>query len=189
MGVSRRQMAAVMDRVFEESLALGTPVTTVGIEALDELGADIWRGIRHALKTGGNDPHGRRHVRESITRMVAHCLCPMRAQVDVIDGIPPITAAAAFVECRALREAGQKEYAHDDGNAMANFEDDSEATGASREAVLTIFANKHWRGIRAWVGGHRSQRENVRGRLYDMIVYLCLLRGMIDERDGLIPSK
>jgi hypothetical protein len=91
-----------------------------------------------------------------------------------------------FVECRALRVAGQKEYAHEDTNAFANFEDDAKESGVSRETVLTIFANKHWRGIRAWVRGHKSQRENVRGRIDDMIVYLCLLRGMADENDGLV---
>jgi hypothetical protein len=93
-----------------------------------------------------------------------------------------------FAECRALREAGQKEYAHADSNAFSNFEDDQEATGASRETVLSIFANKHWRGIRAWIKGHKSQRENVRGRINDMIVYLCLLRGMIDEAEGKLPK-
>lgn len=182
MGLSRSQMAGVMDRVFEESLALGTPVTAVGIEALDTLGADVWREIRFRVKSAPTAADAYDGMNAAINRMVAHCLCPMRAQVDLIDGLSPSGPDAVFRECRALREAGQREYAHDDGNAFANFEDDSEATGASREAVLTIFANKHWRGIRAWVGGHRSQRENVRGRLNDMIVYLCLLRGMVDER-------
>lgn len=88
-----------------------------------------------------------------------------------------------FEECRALRTAGQKEYAHDDANAFANFEDDAKETGCSRETVLSIFANKHWRGIRAWIGGHRSQREDVRGRVNDMIVYLCLFRAMVEARE------
>jgi hypothetical protein len=93
---------------------------------------------------------------------------------------------AVFAECRELRKAGQKEYAHADENAFANFEDDSREAGVSRETVLSIFANKHWRGIRAWIKGHKSQREDVRGRINDMIVYLCLLRGMADENEGKI---
>lgn len=88
-----------------------------------------------------------------------------------------------FEECRGLRKAGQKEYAHDDSNSFANFEDDAEETGISREAVLAIFANKHWRGIRSWIRGHKSQRENVRGRINDMIVYLVLLRAMVEASE------
>jgi hypothetical protein len=89
-----------------------------------------------------------------------------------------------FDECRTLREAGQREYAHDDSNAFANFEDDADAFGISREMDLLIFANKHWRGVRSWARGHKSQRENVRGRINDLIVYLTLLRAMADESEG-----
>ncbi len=88
-----------------------------------------------------------------------------------------------FAECMKLREAAQKEYAHEESNAFANFEDDARSLKISREAVLSVFANKHWRGIRAYITGHKSQREDVRGRINDMIVYLCLLRGMVDENE------
>ena len=40
---------------------------------------------------------------------------------------------------------------------------------------------KHIDGISAYVNGHRSQREGVRGRLTDAITYLCILWGMFDE--------
>jgi hypothetical protein len=36
-------------------------------------------------------------------------------------------------------------------------------------------------GIIAHVDGHSSQREDVRGRITDAIVYLCLLWGMIED--------
>lgn len=97
-------------------------------------------------------------------------------RVEMLDVMETI-----FGECRALREAGQKEYAHDDGNAFANFEADAAAFGLSREVALLVFGGKHWRGIQSWARGHRSQREDVRGRINDLIVYLCLLRGMIEE--------
>lgn len=99
-----------------------------------------------------------------------------------------LTMEKVFEECRELREAGQKEYAHEDTNAFANFDDDATAFGIPREVDLLIFANKHWRGVRAWARGHKSQRENVRGRINDLIVYLCLLRGMADETDKLDPA-
>ena len=42
---------------------------------------------------------------------------------------------------------------------------------------------KHVDGIASYVKGHESQRENIRGRLTDAIVYLTLLWGMVEERD------
>ena len=88
-----------------------------------------------------------------------------------------------FEECKALRAAGQAEYAHQEDNAFANFERVAERTGLSRETALLVYAEKHIDGIHSWVQGHRSQRENVRGRINDLIVYMCLLRGMVDELD------
>lgn len=89
-----------------------------------------------------------------------------------------------FEECQELRAAGQKEYAHDEGNAFANFERAAaDFSDIDRKQALWIFAMKHRDGIAAYLDGHRSQRENVRGRINDLIVYLCLLRGMIDEEE------
>lgn len=89
-----------------------------------------------------------------------------------------------FEECRSLREAGQKEYAHDEDNAFANFERVAERTGLRRESVLLVYAEKHIDGIHAHAKGHVSQRESVKGRINDLIVYLCLLRGMVEEGEA-----
>ena len=86
-----------------------------------------------------------------------------------------------FDECRALRLAGAKEYAHREENSFANFERVGESLGLSREAVLLVYLLKHIDGISAYVQGHRSQREDIRGRINDAIVYLLLLRGMVEE--------
>ena len=40
---------------------------------------------------------------------------------------------------------------------------------------------KHIDGVVSYTKGHVSQREDVRGRLTDIIVYSMLLWGMIDE--------
>ena len=42
---------------------------------------------------------------------------------------------------------------------------------------------KHIDGIMSYCKGHKSQREDVRGRIVDVIVYLTLLWGMIDQED------
>lgn len=91
------------------------------------------------------------------------------------------TMERVFAECGKFRAAGQAEYAHCDTSAFANFERVAERLGLSREQVLLVYLEKHIDGIHSYVQGHRSQREGVEGRINDAIVYLCLLRGMVEE--------
>lgn len=88
-----------------------------------------------------------------------------------------------FAECDAARAAGQAEYAHDPNNAFRNFEAVGKRLHLPREKALWILFEKHADGIVAYLNGHRSQREPVQGRIKDAIVFLCLLRGMIDENE------
>jgi hypothetical protein len=94
-----------------------------------------------------------------------------------------------FEKCQQFREAGQKEYAHKEEDVFRNFSDTASLLDLTKEQVLLIFAKKHFDGIAAYVKGHRSQREDVRGRICDLIVYMCLLHGMIDENNNLIQLK
>jgi hypothetical protein len=81
------------------------------------------------------------------------------------------------------RDAGQKEYAHGQKNVFANFERVAKSVDSTREKVLMVYLLKHIDGISAYVKGHKSQREDVRGRITDAIVYLMLLWGMdVEER-------
>ena len=82
-----------------------------------------------------------------------------------------------------MRAAGQKEYARNQNNAFANFEKIANNLNISREEVLLVYMLKHIDGICSYVKGHKSQREDVRGRITDVIVYLCLLWGMVDQND------
>lgn len=93
------------------------------------------------------------------------------------------TMDIVFKECQEARNAGQKEYAHDENNAFANFERIAHDIDIDRERILWVYAMKHRDGIASYLKGHKSQREDVRGRIKDLIVYLCLLRGMIDENE------
>ena len=80
-----------------------------------------------------------------------------------------------------MRAAGQKEYARKKDNAFANFERVGENLNVDRKKVLLVYLLKHIDGICAYVDGHKSQREDVRGRITDVIVYLCLLWGMVEN--------
>ena len=78
---------------------------------------------------------------------------------------------------------GQKEYAHDEDNVFANFERVGNSLDISREKALTVYLLKHIDGVMSYLKGHRSQREDVRGRITDIIVYLMLLWGMVEENE------
>ena len=80
------------------------------------------------------------------------------------------------------RAAGQNEYAADEENVFANFERTSKSLNLSKEQVLWVFLMKHIDGISSYLKGHKSQREDVTGRITDAIVYLCLLWGMIEDK-------
>lgn len=89
---------------------------------------------------------------------------------------------------RQVRDQGQAEYAHDDDNCFANFEAAALELGGTREEDLMHLALKHWRGICAYVKGHTSQREDVRGRIKDLRMYLALLWAMVEEREAKVDK-
>lgn len=95
-----------------------------------------------------------------------------------------------FNECVKLREEGQKEYAGGD-NAFGNFVRIAQDLEVTPEHVLYVYMKKHIDGIVAHIKGHKSQREDVRGRINDTIVYLTILRAMVETREPrtLSPQK
>lgn len=87
-----------------------------------------------------------------------------------------------------MREAGQKEYAHDIDNVFANFERVADTLSIKREKVLMTYFLKHIDGIMAHIDGYESQRESVTGRITDALVYLTLLWGMLDGKEEKMES-
>lgn len=86
-------------------------------------------------------------------------------------------------EINILREAGQKEYAGG-SNAFGNFERLAARLDLDRKQILWVYVTKHLDGIESYIKGHKSQREDIRGRINDVMVYLVLLRAMIDDSDN-----
>ena len=87
-------------------------------------------------------------------------------------------------EVAIMRDAGQEEYSHDNSDVFANFNRVSDLLDVDRKKVLMTYMLKHIDGIAAYVKGHKSQREDVTGRITDCMVYLMLLWGMIEEEKG-----
>lgn len=87
-------------------------------------------------------------------------------------------------EERKVREDGQKEYASpesvfhnfDQVGAIVRCEHCGKPIGG--KVTLMVYFLKHVFGILNWIGGHRSQREGVTGRIKDARMYLGLLWGM-----------
>ena len=86
-------------------------------------------------------------------------------------------------EVQLTRDEGQKEYAHGVDNVFANFDRVGKALNISSDKTLMVYLLKHIDGITAYLSGHKSQREDVRGRIKDAIVYLMLLWAMVEERE------
>lgn len=85
---------------------------------------------------------------------------------------------------REVRKAGQAEYAREADNCFANFDRIGKMLNLPREKVLWIYLFKHIDGIVAHINGHKSQREDVRGRIKDARLYLALLWGMLDDSEA-----
>ena len=92
-------------------------------------------------------------------------------------------------QIKATRDDGQKEYARTDDNVFANFDRVADCLKISREKALMVYLLKHIDGISSYIEGHRSQREDVSGRIQDSLVYLFLLWAMIDGEKQLDAIK
>jgi hypothetical protein len=92
-------------------------------------------------------------------------------------------------EILATSKSGQKEYALNE-EAFDNFNRLAQDLKLDRKAVLFVYMKKHIDGIVSYINGHKSQREDVRGRIKDVIVYCMLLWAMIEEDDNpFVESK
>ena len=83
----------------------------------------------------------------------------------------------------STRNQGQDEYAKSEKDVLANFKRIAEWQGRSQEDILMTYMLKHIDGILAHVNGYTSQRENVRGRITDVMVYCMLLWAMIEDAE------
>ena len=92
-------------------------------------------------------------------------------------------------QIKETRDDGQKEYARTDDNVFANFDIVADCLKISREKALMVYLLKHIDGISSYIEGHRSQREDVSGRIQDSLVYLFLLWAMIDGEKQLDAIK
>lgn len=86
-----------------------------------------------------------------------------------------------------LTETKGEEYKRREDNQFANFDRSATELGLTREQVLLVFLAKHLNSITTWVrdvaaGQDRQYAEPITGRIDDAILYLLILRGMVEDR-------
>ena len=64
------------------------------------------------------------------------------------------------------------------------FERVAASLDITRQQSLAVYLLKHIDGFMAYIKGYKSQREDVRGRITDIIVYLMLLWAMVEEEES-----
>jgi len=81
------------------------------------------------------------------------------------------------------RDDGQKEYARSEDDVHANFKRCSDWMGDTPMKSMMYYMLKHIDGVVAYINGHKSQREDVRGRLKDIIVYSLLMWAWVEDSE------
>ena len=87
-----------------------------------------------------------------------------------------------------LFDSGQDDYARNMENVFGNFVRLGDMLRLSPETILMVYAIKHLDGVLAWVNGHDSGRESVKGRINDLRVYLSILSLMVDAYENASPQ-
>jgi hypothetical protein len=85
-----------------------------------------------------------------------------------------------------LRRIKGAEYSEED-DALANFRRNGEDVGMPMEVIWRVYAGKHWDALSQHVrdvsnGTRRVLSEPIEERIDDLIVYLCLFKAMLRER-------
>lgn len=88
----------------------------------------------------------------------------------------------------ALTASKGEEYKRREDNQFANFERGARALGLTREQVLLVYASKHFDSIVTYVKDHargevREYAEPITGRIDDLILYMLLFRGMVEDAE------
>ena len=98
-----------------------------------------------------------------------------------------------FQEITKLGKLKGGEYSGDH-DRLANFRRNGLAMGLPKEAVLMVYAAKHWDSLMQFVhdevaGKTRDRLETLEGRIDDIILYMILLKCMLIERNDAVLDK
>lgn len=91
-------------------------------------------------------------------------------------------------EVLKMRDTKGKEYANSE-NRFANFDRLSARLGLKNIAIAWVYTTKHIDALENYIKtGQSHSTEPTRGRIVDIITYLTLIAGMIEEANDGIPQ-
>lgn len=88
-----------------------------------------------------------------------------------------------YAEIRDISDRKGRDYSGD-ADAFASFKRNANAIGLTEEQVWSVLAVKHWDALMTFVRDGKVESEGVQNRITDLILYLFLLHGMLDEKNG-----
>lgn len=91
-------------------------------------------------------------------------------------------------DIRQLNLQKGKDYAGDD-DALRNFKVNAERNGLTKYQVWGVYAGKHWDAVSSFIRNGQVESEPIEARINDLLVYLLLLRGLIEEDKDFCSCK
>lgn len=79
-----------------------------------------------------------------------------------------------------IAETKGREYTQ--GDRLDNFKRIGKELGIDPKVVLWVYLKKHLDSIASYIKNQKVLSEPIEGRILDARVYLCLLRGLIEEQ-------
>ena len=90
--------------------------------------------------------------------------------------------AEAIMRPKMVDYAGNERFSE-------NFHRTAERTGLTPFQVWGVFADKHWGAVMAYVKNGKTESEDIRDRIADLVNYLLLLSGLISESESEVAPK
>ena len=87
-----------------------------------------------------------------------------------------------YAEEKQIAATKGKEYTQ--GDRLDNFKRIGMELGISPKKVLWVYLKKHFDSIAAYICNEKTLSEPIESRILDARVYLCLLRGLIEEENN-----
>lgn len=84
-------------------------------------------------------------------------------------------------ERNELRERKGSDYTRGEEDQFSNFKRIAESLGLTKYQVWAVYAGKHWDAVMNYCKQGQVESEPIEGRIKDLLVYLELFYGMIQE--------
>lgn len=89
-----------------------------------------------------------------------------------------------LMEVKDMSNTKGREYAFNEKDRFQNFNDEAKDLELSRLKIAWVLTHKHIRSIISYINkGEVKSNESIRSRIIDVITYLTLIAGMIEEDD------